>query len=64
MYKDDLTKGKDDWMNYVNKRKQIKDDREEDKKRNEDIAKKQAEKKEEQKKKRNIKPPGPGFQLG
>lgn len=63
MYKEDLTKGKDDWMNYVNKRKQIKEDRVEDAKHNEEVAKKQIAKKEE-KKKRPAKPPGQSFHLG
>lgn len=68
MYKDDITKGKDDWMNYVNKRKQTKEDREADKKHNEEIAKKQADKKEAKrladKKDKVYKQPGQGFQLG
>jgi hypothetical protein len=58
--KDDLGKGKDDWLDYVNKRKQIKEDRKADAENNEEIAKKQAEKKA----KRKVREPGEGFQLG
>lgn len=46
-YLDPISKGKQDWMNYTDKMKQIKSDREADKKHNEDIAKKKEEKTKE-----------------
>lgn len=45
IYKDDITKGKSDWISYKEKFKQIQIDREADRKHNEDIAKRRLEKK-------------------
>jgi len=58
--KDEIGKGKDDWMDYVNKRKQIKEDRVEDKKNQE----KKIKAVEKVREKRKTKPEGGGFQLG
>jgi hypothetical protein len=58
--KDELGKGKDDWMNMQNKKKQIKEDKIADVQNNEEIAKKL----EEKRAKRKVREPGEGFQLG
>jgi hypothetical protein len=74
--KDDLNKGKDDWMSYKNKLNQIREDKNADKENNEKIAqnlekKREASKEEikkaieakKEKEKRNYKPGG-GLNLG
>ena len=52
---DELTKGKSDWMNYQQKKSQIKDDRKLDQEHNENIAKRKLRKQPN---------PNGGIQLG
>lgn len=61
--KDELGKGKDDWMNYQKKLQEIKQNKVDDKAHQEEVAKKAAERAA----KKGTKPtkvPGQGFQLG
>lgn len=59
--KDELSKGKDDWLNYQQKRNQIKEDRVADKEHNEEVAKKMEQKRTKRKER---KPGGGSFHLG